>query len=184
MITMKRIYLFSLLLILSSSHCLNAQEARHYLTKNIEAYVGTWEYKSDDELFRIVFVKGDYHFGINYVVDCVIGGYFYQKNGVVVSDFLNDIPAVRNNETHRKVKIVGSNLNLKLELINPNRIWIHFRDVVKDKLTENGSFSLLSPTTARWKIEEESEDDFVGKKRSSQENAFSVPTDVVMTKVQ
>jgi hypothetical protein len=151
-------------------------------TKNLDAFVGTWEYKTENELFRIVFIKGirnDKYF----LYDCVIGGYLYIKNRDTIGDYTKNIPFRYLDNNTKDITIMGSNIAYDPAKINPNRIWLIFTDRKIGKTTWGfgfqNNFTLLSPTEARFQV---FNDEGIDGEDIPEE--FSVPVDVVMKKVK
>jgi hypothetical protein len=87
---MRQIILILSISILSFGSIMAQQQQRQ--TKNLDAFTGTWEYKTENDFFRIVFIRGirnDQYF----LYDCVIGGYLYIKNRDTIGDYTRNIPA-------------------------------------------------------------------------------------------
>ena len=76
---MKKIILTSLFTIVVS--CLMAQ----WYTKNLDAYVGTWEYTDDTTTFRIFLKKGVSRI-LSDPYEIIYGGQYLARNGVVIID--------------------------------------------------------------------------------------------------
>jgi hypothetical protein len=154
--------------------------AQKEYTKNLDAFVGIWEYKTKNELFRIVFIKG-----INdktSLYDCVIGGYLYIKNGDTIGDYTKNIP-VRVGSNTKDITILGTNSAYDSTHLNPNRIRLTFTDRKIGKTTwgfPRNNFTLLSPTEASFKVFNNEGMD--GEETPPEE--FSVPVDVIMKKVK
>ena len=146
--------------------------------------MGTWEYRSEAELFQIKFVMGTRYTMVAYS-KCVTGGYHYTKNGQTVADYLSPISTVWNLKTQAEgyIKIMGSNaLFQEYEAdITPNEIRIYFYDDVYKKYTFRGSFTLLGTNAARWVLKND-EGEYEASEAPS--SAFSVPTNMVMKKIE
>ena len=153
-------------------------------SKNLEAYVGTWEYRSGAELFQVTFVMGT-RYGVSFYSKCVIGGYLYTKNGQTIADYLSPISTVWNLKTQAEgyVKIMGTNALMQMYEadITPNEIRIYFYDDVYKKYTFRGSFTLMGVNAARWVLKND-EGEYEASEAPS--SAFSVPTNVVMKKIE
>ncbi|MDR0605746.1 MAG: hypothetical protein LBG80_15745 [Bacteroidales bacterium] len=170
-----------------------AQQERMY-TKNLDAFTGTWEYKTENELFRIVFIKGkDNSEGRN--IDCIIGGYLYIKNkDTIGGDYTKNIPVKYSHENKKDVTIFGTNALSSLDKVNPNQIRLIFTDrkigkktwgnAGMRKISENlfeiifNWFTLLSSTEARLELFNDEGEDL------DQPEEFSVPVNVIMKKVK
>lgn len=64
---------FLLLLLLVSTSILAQKKV--YATKNLDAYVGTWVYQSNDTIFKIILEKGKEE-GAADIFNGLYGGYF------------------------------------------------------------------------------------------------------------
>jgi len=155
---------------------------RQVCTKNIDAYAGIWEYKSAEEIFRIILNKSTIDVP-NLFADCLLGDYYYKKDNIVVNDYDsgNNIPSISTRETRSNVIIYATNaLSCEHEaVIDENRLYMSFSDVYLNKHIASGAIHLLSPNSIRWILEEE-EGEYVGE---APPLGFSVPTDVIMTRV-
>ena len=136
-------------------------------------WVGTWQYQNGNTLFKIVIekVEGVYfplnsgHFinPITCYVDLLIGKYYYEVNGVVISNHLTYIdPRIA-----PLYFAYPNNQNTKINL--------HYREFEKRPGLTGGpaNFSLLSGSTtqAKWEFDPV-------KKRN-----YSVPDNVILTKL-
>jgi hypothetical protein len=172
-----------------------AQEKQMY-TKNLDAFTGTWEYKTENELFRIVFIKGiDNRYAHN--SDCIIGGYLYVKNKDTIGDYTKHIPVKCSPDNITDITIFGTNALENPDNINPNQIRLAFTDrktgyttwgnagirKIAEDLFEiiSNRFILLSPTEARLELYT-SEGDYLEGMDIPEE--LSVPVDVTMKKVK
>ncbi len=68
-------------------------------SNDLSAFVGTWEYKTATEYFKVVLQNGTMDTQLIY--PCLVGGYYYEKNGVVIADYLSPIPLVINNSNSK-----------------------------------------------------------------------------------
>jgi hypothetical protein len=169
---------------------ITAQQKQMY-TKNLDAFTGTWEYKTENELFRIVFIKGkDNREGHN--SDCIIGGYLYIKNkDTIGGDYTKNIPVKYSTGNERDVTIFGTNALFNPDKVNPNQIRLIFTDrkigkttwghAGMRKISENlfevifNWFTLLSPTEARLELF----NDEGGIDGENIPEEFSVPVNVI-----
>ena len=155
---------------------------RQVFTTNLEAYQGTWVYKSGTEIFRVFLKIGTIDSDDSMIVgSCLIGDYFYSKNNVVIDSYsVSGIPLVYDNLSKKQVIIFAS--NGKLESVNyarPNELYMFFYDKQKKKKVYSGEILLISPTKIRWILKDDegdyNQEDWV-------ESGFSVPSDIILTK--
>jgi len=179
---------FTLISILCVQLCM-AQTASQtvYPTKNLNAYAGTWEYATATDTFRIVLIKGITSFSNSYD-ECLIGGYRYVKNGVVMGNYTQGtIPSVFQESdfsiNNSAITVRGTNSALTLAEVNPNVIRIYFKDMGLGKTTSEGQMQLLSPTQARWTLKDRRGVYVLLPGESPPVEGFSVPTDLVLTKI-
>ena len=132
-------------------------------TKNLDAYIGTWMYQSNDTIFKIVLKKGyaeDQHMIINGLMD--------KKKGT--QDF----------------SIWASNNATSLDYIDPNRVGVLFYDQRKKhfggKGILGGKILLLSSDKIRWHLDEKLGLALEEPDEYTELIGFSVPSDVIMTK--
>ncbi|MDR1054467.1 MAG: hypothetical protein LBL90_01260 [Prevotellaceae bacterium] len=154
-------------------------------SKNLDAFAGIWEYKTANETFRIVFKKGTAN-TVYAKYDCLIGGYSYSKNGTLIGDYTANIPNSYTSFISQNVTILASNAHSNPDQIDPNRLDVLFRDRKLNKTTtgfarDRNKFTLLSPSQARFQLFEDEGEQFDGPIDIPE--GFSVPADVVMTKV-
>jgi hypothetical protein len=178
--------IFYTLLSLLIFHAGLAQTANQiiFYSSNLDAYVGIWEYTSGADTFQIVVKKGTVSTPDLYY-ECLIGGYRYVKNGILMGDYTYGIPNqflkkdFSKNDSTITVKL--SNARYRLDLVNPNILSILFKDRGLNKMTQSGRIQLLSPIQIRWTLE-----DGEGVYATLEEMppiGFSVPTDIIMNKV-
>lgn len=55
-------------------------------TKNLDAYIGTWMYQSNDTIFKIVLKKG-YAEDQHMIINGLMGGYFLSVKGIIVENY-------------------------------------------------------------------------------------------------
>jgi hypothetical protein len=155
---------------------------RQSFTTNLEAYQGTWVYKSGTEIFRVCFKIGSIDSDESRIFGaCLLGDYYYSKNNVVLDSYsASAIPLVYNDQSREQVIIYAS--NGKVESVNyarPNELYMEFYDKQKKKKVYSGEILLISPTKIRWILKDDEgdydEEDWV-------ESGFSVPSDIILTK--
>lgn len=57
-------------------------------TKNLDAYIGTWMYQSNDTIFKIVLKKG-YAEDQHMIINGLMGGYFLSVKGIIVENYFS-----------------------------------------------------------------------------------------------
>lgn len=167
--------------------CLNANfmlgdgiVKRQSFATNLEAYSGTWEYVSSNEVFRITLINGTEDTDISFG-SCLIGDYFYSKNNIIFDSYLlSNIPSIYNDITRKTIIIFASNGKFEsVSNANPNELYMFFYDKQRKKRVAKGKIQLISPTQVRWLLEDD-EGDY--DEENWVEPGFSVPTNVIMTK--
>jgi hypothetical protein len=160
-----------------------------YFSKNLDAYVGTWEYRLGADVFRIVLKKDKEYddYDGRYLNERIYGGHVYIRDGEVVSDCIQIVEesATFDDET---MSISANNVELDEEDVKPNELRLGFRDRLKNK-TGLGTLALIpgAPAQLHWKIIRKTEGVYLLKAGESLpvfDSAWSVPTDVVLTKVE
>ena len=56
--------------------------------KNLDAYIGTWMYQSNDTIFKIVLKKG-YAEDQHMIINGLMGGYFLSVKGIIVENYFS-----------------------------------------------------------------------------------------------
>ena len=154
-------------------------QADRVFTANLNAYEGVWEYSDSNQVFRVIIKKVPE--STRFVIgESLIGDYFYQRDGVILDNYVEKkIPSEINDANNRQIIVYASNGVLNPNNINPNRLYMLFRDKRYNKVTGSGEIILLSPTQIHWKLENDEgpvDMDFI--------HEFSIPTDVILTKVK
>ena len=179
------------LLFFLASTTLIAQK-RVYYAGNLDAYVGTWKYQSNDTIFKIVLQKGQEE-GSNDIFPGLYGGYFMSVKGVVVDNYLSPLPVHWNYSTQpqpRNLYIWATNNAYHVEDVYPDLFRVMFYDQRKrhfgGKGLTGGMIQLLSPNKIHWKLDEKrgiwnatEGDDTIDDPKPI---GFSVPSDVIMIK--
>jgi hypothetical protein len=159
-----------------------------YFSKNLDAYVGTWEYRNGADVFKIV-LKKDKEYGPDkeYLNERIYGGHSYIRNGVVVS---NCIPAVLKSVTldSKTMSISANNAEVDEENVEVNELRLGFKDRLKNKIGL-GTLTLIpgAPAQLHWRIIREPEGVYLLKAGESlpvSDPVWSVPTDVILTKIE
>lgn len=184
--------IFILLLSLMST-ALVAQKKIYY-TKNLDAYVGTWVYESNDTIFKIKFKKGSEE-GLDAIFNGLYGGYLLSVKGSVIEDYMSRLPVSWNYRTEpkpRNLYIWATNSSYHIEDVTPNFLGVMFYDQRKKhfggKGLGGGLIQLLSPDKIHWKLDEkrgiwnETEGDDSIDEAMLKPIGFSVPSDVIMVK--
>ncbi|MDU0978972.1 MAG: DUF6705 family protein [Phocaeicola vulgatus] len=141
-------------------------------TKNLDAYIGTWMYQSNDTIFKIVLKKG-YAEDQHMIINGLMGGYFLSVKGIIVENYFN-------------FSIWASNNATSLDYIDPNRVGVLFYDQRKKhfggKGILGGKILLLSSDKIRWHLDEKLGLALEEPDEYTELIGFSVPSDVIMTK--
>lgn len=147
-------------------------------TENQESFSGTWEYTSGNEVFRIVLKMGVDETELN-SAPCIIGDYFYSKNGFVIDKYNEaEIPSSYTETNYKSLIIFATNAKVKANWVSPNNLYVFFRDKHTKTWTGNGNIELISPTQIHWTLQGE-EGVYIN---DDSDKGFSVPTDVIMNK--
>lgn len=157
-------------------------------TKNLDAYIGTWMYQSNDTIFKIVLKKG-YAEDQHMIINGLMGGYFLSVKGIIVENYFS----IRDTIWHLDKKkgtqdfsIWASNNATSLDYIDPNRVGVLFYDQRKKhfggKGILGGKILLLSSDKIRWHLDEKLGLALEEPDEYTELIGFSVPSDVIMTK--
>ena len=173
--------------VLDSSITINTDKPK-YFSKNLDAYVGTWEYRAGADVFRIVLKKDkEYDYDGTYLNEQIYGGHVYIRDGEVVSDC---IQIVQESTTldFDIMTISANNASLSEEYVDPNELRLAFKDRIKNK-RGMGTLTLIpgAPAQLHWKIIREPEGAVLlkpGEELREKDPTWSVPTDVILTKVE
>jgi len=147
-------------------------------TENLDLFSGNWEYNYGNVIFRIVLKIGadesDSNFGT-----CLIGDYFYSKNGFVMDNYNEaEIPTSYTDANYNSIIIFASNGNVNAKWVRPNILYVFFKDKRTNSKTFSGSIELISPTQIHWVLK--GDEGVYDNEEISK--GFSVPTDVIMNK--
>lgn len=179
---MKRIYIVLVLLFTYASVFSQA---------NYDAFVGTWIYQNNDSIFKIKLQKGTRvgHFASH---KNIFGGYYLSVNGVTKEDYIKTMPSILNNGTPPE-----NNIYLTASGATPNIIGFIFYDQRKQHFNGRGLLGgvmeLIAPNKLHWTLNEKegvweyTEGDLIDTDIELPEATFigfSVPTDVILTKVE
>ena len=156
-------------------------DAQNY-SANLDFYVGTWVYSdpSIGEEFTVKLRKTyrNDKYGINH---CLVGAYTYKKDGQILSDcmakFNDQVDALY-------MPIYATNSVLRQSLVNPNRLYMYLEDFVMRKTTFSNEIEIISSTNPKqihWILRND-EGEYETKDLPPDE--FSIPTDVILTKVE
>lgn len=135
-----------------------------------DQWIGTWQYQNGNTTFKIVIQKVEGYFfskstynPIDRYIDLLVGGYYYEVNGVVVSNHLSILDPLR-----PPLQCSGAHTT-------PENINISYKEFEKAPGLTYGlvNFTLLpgSTTQAKWEFDPV-------KKRN-----YSVPDNVILTKL-
>lgn len=151
---------------------------RQAYTANLDVYSGTWEYVSNNEVFRITLKIGTKDTK-DFYGSCLIGDYYYSKNEVVLDNYSDSKnPATYDESSRKTIIIYASNGKIRSDYVNPNKLYVFFNDKRLKKWAGSGVIQLISPTQIRWILKDD--EGIYGNEEVI--SGFSVPSDVIMTK--
>jgi hypothetical protein len=167
------------LLILLLFSCKSQQAFAQYSMQNLTPFIGTWEYQEGNQIFRVIiyeddlYLKGDYSFvEVNNGVETIICESNYY------------IPEINRNSGH--TIFGGSNDGIIMGAsIDDNTINCESGITERKRLKGNLGFTIQQqncptcPITAEWKVER-----WQGLRSDTEPNNYSIPTNVIMTKVE
>lgn len=158
---------------------------------NYDSFVGTWIYQNNDSIFKIKLQKGTWvgHFASH---ENIFGGYYLSVNGVIKEDYIKTMPSILDNGTPPE-----NNVYLIAGGAPPNIVGFVFYDQRKQHFNGGGllggKMELITPNKLHWTLNEKegiwdyTEGD-LGDTDMVLPDAtpigFSVPIDVIMTKVE
>ena len=174
-------YINRIILLIAVMAVCSLADAQNY-SANLDFYVGTWVYSdpSIGEEFTVKLRKTyrNDKYGINH---CLVGAYTYKKDGQIVSDcmvkFNDQVDALY-------MPIYATNSVLRQSLVNPNRLYMYLEDFVMRKTTFSNEIEIISSTNPKqihWILRND-EGEYETKDLPPDE--FSIPTDVILTKVE
>ncbi|MGL4667992.1 MAG: DUF6705 family protein [Saezia sp.] len=162
-------------------------QAQNKIEESLTNFEGTWIYAIGLDTFKIVFIRGLYHYSDGTIGQCLIGGYRYVKNGVLIADYTNKIPNVC---TMKNIYITDTTLVIRARPYHnsSNEIRIWFKDFAFKKYTANARFVLTENNNcqAHWKLIPGDAPMFLFPGQEPPivaHHVFSVPTNVIMTKL-
>ncbi|EPR74061.1 hypothetical protein ADIWIN_0870 [Winogradskyella psychrotolerans RS-3] len=144
---------------------------------NNAPFVGTWEHQNGNDIFRVTIwedgndLKGDYWF-------------IQTNNGVETIICASNYIIPNSNTNYRHVIFGGSKDGIIMgALLDDNSINCQNGAAERERMSGNASLTIQSgclgcPITAEWKVER-----LRGIRIQGDPTEFSVPTDVIMTKV-
>ena len=168
--------------ILSFSAMISGQsylyQAKLY-SSNLDAFTGLWEYKTSSESFRILLKKGNINTKLS-LGECIIGDYYFQSNGIL-KDTYNEtkIPSEVNDLNQDQIIIYANNGRVNEKHVDKFELYMYFSDKQFNKKAFSCRIKFISPTQIRWILADDEgpvDSDFIP--------GFSIPTDVILTKVQ
>ena len=129
-------------------------------TKNLDAYIGTWMYQSNDTIFKIVLKKG-YAEDQHMIINGLMGGYFLSVKGIIVENYFS----IRDTIWHLDKKKGTQDFSIWLQTMLP--VWttlilieseFYFttngRSTSAEKGLLGGKILLLSSDKIRWHPDE------------------------------
>ena len=182
-----------LLLFLLFTTTANAQVIEKYsgVVSPFEDYIGTWQYVSNDTVFTVKFVEGRKVNSLyrNSRQRYLFGGYALEVGGVLVEDYLNvnSVMDMSINHSEQYIYIVAS-----ISRFPTSFLVMRFYDQRKKHLEGNGIsgcfITMVAKNKLKWELNEERGiSDWVEGCEDCPEIkpiGFSVPTNVILTKVE
>ena len=171
----------------------NAQVIEKYsgVVSPFEDYIGTWQYVSNDTVFTIKLVEGKKinSYFKNDTRRYLYGGYALEVGGVLVEDYLNVNSVLDISKSHSEQHIY---IDASVTFLPTSYFSMLFYDQRKKHLDGNGisgSFIVMvAKNKLRWELNEEiGIRDWVEGCEDCPEIkpiGFSVPTNVILTKVE
>ena len=156
-----------------------------------EDYIGTWQYASNDTVFTVKFVEGRKVNSLyrNSRQRYLFGGYALEVGGVLVEDYLNvnDVMDIRINLSEQHIYIDAS-----VSFLPTSYFSMLFYDQRKKHLDGNGIsgcfITMVAKNKLKWELNEERG---ISAHIEGCEDCpeikpigFSVPTNVILTKVE
>ena len=155
----------------------------------IEDFVGTWQYVNSDTVFTVKLVKGTEVHSPFQKGDVLYGGYTLEVNGEVIDDYsnVNSVRDIRVSPPQQGIYITASTYRSPTVSFG-----VTFYDQRKKHFDGKGiggcRIEMLSPSKLKWKLDEslgislaiEGCEDCPEVKPIG----FSVPTNVILTKVE
>ena len=153
-----------------------------------EDYIGTWQYVSNDTIFTVKFVEGR---EINSYIKndtrrYLYGGYALEVGGVLVEDYLNvnSVMDMSINRSERHIYIVAS-----MYFLPTSYFGMIFYDQRKKHLDGGGLpgcyIIMVAKNKLKWELNEELGISFMIERfPDAKPIGFSVPTNVILTKVE
>ena len=127
--TMKQLALTLLCLFITNINLLFAQQYKY--APEYDQFVGTWEWSSDGETFRIVITKHmlQHSFYTQEYTEAIIGWHSYTKNGQVVESSMDKAKAQYTtwSDANQNSTLLGG---VKM---SDTKIWLYFDDISMDK---------------------------------------------------
>ncbi|RGX80622.1 DUF6705 family protein [Bacteroides stercorirosoris] len=156
---MNRINLILCLIMIST--CVLAQKSKKERgTGNMDAYVGTWIYQSNDTIFKIILQKGQ-RISPAAIYNGLYGGYYLSVKGKVLEDYMGPLPTCWNREIFPtrpdNIYIWASNTDHYENSIIPPMSIIFYDKRKKHfdgKGITGGYIKLLSPKKLLWHLDE------------------------------
>ena len=159
-----------------------AANAQSY-TANLEFYVGTWRYTnaSTGEEFTIQLRKTSRIHAEDGTIDCLVGAYTYKKNGQIIVDCINQY---NSQIDPLDMPIYATNSTSEASYVKPDRLYMNVIDIGKNKTTYSNEILIISgtdPKKIRWILRN---DEGEYETQDLPPTEFSIPTDIVLSKIQ
>ncbi len=158
----------------------------------IDEFVGTWQYSNNDTVFTIKLQKGAIIGGMMIEIGAtpLLGGYSLEVNGVLIDNYIENIGTVWHQRKHKGPEEHVYLTALTLEY-PAHALGIRFFDQRKKHLNGEGIIGgyieMVEKGKLRWYLNERRGLDVIYEGDPDIEYpeliGFSVPTDVIMTKI-
>ena len=156
-------------------------------TTNLDFFVGTWIYTNEvtNEEFTLKLRKSVYINPLDKYQDekaCLVGAYTYILNGDIITDTMDEFGS----DKHAlKMPIMATNFVRNISLLNSQKLRLKFNDRKYNKYTLSSSLEIVSvsPAKIHWVLTEDEGDIVYLPGETIKPNGFSVPLNMVLTKV-
>ena len=170
-------------LLIFATFAANAQNAGDYIKDDeIDKFVGTWEWKSGNDYFRIIISKQklegpNFSTGDRFHMDMAICWHIYVKNGITIDSSMD-----KANKTYTDAIEAIENCSLSGSA-HSQYLSILYRDKQKDKFG-NAKLTMLPGKSdeAKWELREWSVA-ILEPNKPLPIMGYTIPTDVIMKKI-
>ena len=147
-------------------------------TTNLDFFAGTWQYinETTNEEFTLILKKSVY---INEEeIACLVGVYTYKVNGAVVTDTMDEFVL---NKYALKMPVIIR----EMAISDSNKFRLMINDRKFNKFTVGSVIEIVSTSPAKihWTLTEDEGEEVYSPGETIKPNGFSVPVNMVLTKV-